>query len=287
MYILSHNGAQNGKACQPSIRAYVALRRTRNNLVSLTPANRHRCTLFCIHHAGGGAAVFRNWPRLLGPSIQVGTVVLPGREALVNQPPLTDFAIAVERICGELVSMVDRPYALFGHSLGATLAFEVTCRLEQSVPHAPSCLVVSGCGPVHLKDVNTRMQSGSADSDLMSSTLADSELVQLLHRMGGTPPEVLRNHEMMQHFLPIIRADSRLQENYRWDGRSRSGCSILVLGGKNDQFAKSEELQEWRALTTGEVVVRTFDGGHFFILSREADACRAIAEFLNERIRER
>lgn len=268
-------------------RAAVGLKLSRNNLVSLTPAISHRCTLFCIHHAGGGAAGFRNWPRLLGPSIQVGTVVLPGREALAHQPPLTDFAIAVGRICTEVQSLVDRPYALFGHSLGAALAFEATCRLEQCGVRAPSCLVVSGCGPVHLKDTCTGIQSGSDDGDGMSSTLSDSQLVHLLRRMGGTPPEVLNNHEMMQHFLPIIRADSRLQENYRWDGQSRIACSILVLGGKTDPFAKSEELGEWRAVTTGGVEVRTFEGGHFFIVSREAEVCGLIAEFLDQNIRER
>jgi medium-chain acyl-[acyl-carrier-protein] hydrolase len=261
------------------------LRRERNNWVSLAPANASRCTLFCIHHAGGGAAGFRNWPRLLGPSVQLGTVVLPGREALFDQRPLADFAMVVKRICSEIQPLTDKPYALFGHSLGAALAFEAACHLEQRAPRAPSCLIVSGRPALHLHDTATDNYSARGAGEPPASTLPDTEFIDLLRRVGGTPSEIFNNPEMMRLFLPVIRADFHLAENYHWDGQSRCACSILVLGGKTDRFARPEELVQWRDLTTGDVTVRTFDGGHFFIASREVEACGAIAAFLDQQIK--
>lgn len=247
----------------------------RKSLVSLAPAEAGGCRLFCIPHAGGGAAVFRNWPRLLGPSVQVGTVLLPGREALRGRRPLVDFAMTVERICSGLQPLTGRPYALFGHSLGAAFAFEVSYRLERRGWRPPSCLIVSGRGALHLPDDDVRT----------FSMLPDDEFIALLRDMGGTPSEILDNPEMRQFLLPLIRADFRLAESYRWGGLSRVSCPILALGGETDPSVKAEDLAGWGALTTGGVTVRTFDGGHFFFTSREAEVCGAIAAFIAQHVR--
>jgi medium-chain acyl-[acyl-carrier-protein] hydrolase len=147
-------------------------------------------------------------------------------------------------------------------------------------------LIVSGRRALHLQDNVTDKHSASCAVERASSTLPDAEFIDLLRRIGGTPREILNNPEMMRLFLPLIRADFRLGENYRWDDQSRSSCSILVLGGKTDPSARPEELSLWCDLTTGDVTVRTFDGGHFFITSREVEACSAIAAFLDQQIRE-
>jgi medium-chain acyl-[acyl-carrier-protein] hydrolase len=261
------------------------LTRLNNNLVSLAAgAAESRCTLFCLHHAGGGAAGFRNWPRLLGPSVQIGTVVLPGREASFGQPPFTDLAKAVTRICDEIQRLTNMPYALFGHSLGAVLAFEIACNLQSAGTTAPSCLIVSGRRALQLQDGAVGGRDSGSARERASSRLPDAEFIDLLRRFGGTPPQILDNPEMMQLFLPVIRADFRLVETYRWDGRSRCTCPILVLAGNTDPYTKPEELAAWQALSTGAVTVRLFDGGHFFIASHEAEVCRAIAQFLGQQI---
>lgn len=234
-----------------------------------------------MHHAGGGAAVFRNWPRLLGSSVQVGTVVLPGREALFAQRPITDFALAVARISEQMQPLTETPYALFGHSLGAALAFETAARLERRGLRAPTCIIVSGRPAPHLQDHGGGQSRGAGRP---FSRLPDREFRDLLRDMGGTSPEVLDNSEMMRALMPLVRADFSLAENYRWDGRSRVSCSILVLGGRADPYARAEELAEWSALTSGRVTVRTFDGGHFFLGSCEAEVCNTIGAFIDRQL---
>jgi len=246
-------------------------------LISLLPAPPGRALLFCLHHSGGGGATFSDWPRRLDHAVQVATVILPGRERLSGEPPATDFDAIVEQVCEEVQGLVaDRPYALFGHSLGAALAFEVGCRLERHETRAPSGLIVSGRGPLHLDG------SGDGDDSQDTSALSDDALVDRLRRMGGTPPEVLANRELLALVLPRLRADFRLGEGYRWDGSTRSRCPTLVLGGTSDPFVPVDRLDRWRDLTTGEVTVRVVDGGHLFVTSRKEEVCRAVGAFLDQ-----
>jgi surfactin synthase thioesterase subunit len=255
----------------------VRSRRDKNRIVSLESRDAGRCALFCFHHAGGGGAVFRSWQRLFGPWIEVVPVVLPGRAGSVSRPPITDFTLAVERICAEIEPLTVGPYALFGHSLGAALAFEVACKLERSATRAPSCIIVSGRGAPHVQN---------ADAEPPSSTLPDSELVAKLSRFGGTPREIIDSPEMLKLLLPIIRADFRLAESYSWDGRSMTTRPLLVLGGMGDRFAGAAELERWRELTSGPATIRMFEGGHFFIATQAADTCAAITTFLERSARE-
>lgn len=213
--------------------------------------------------------------------MQVSTVVLPGRETARAQQPLTDFATAVERLCCELLPITDKPYALFGHSLGALLALEVGCRLEHRGQRPPSCLIVSGRAAPHLPGDDAEESNGGP-----TSTLPDAELVAVLRSMDGTPPELLDNPEMMQFLLPLIRADFRLAESYRWESRSRISCPVLAIGGRADSSAAPDKLNEWCAMTTAGVTVHAFDGGHFFITGCEAEVCCVIGAFLDQHMRE-
>jgi medium-chain acyl-[acyl-carrier-protein] hydrolase len=251
--------------------------RREQSLVSVLPSNGDLCRLFCFHHAGGGGANFRRWPRLIDPLIQVGTVVLPGRERLLGLAPFTDFVTAVEQICNELRRISIKPFALFGHSLGAALAFEVTYRLEQQGSCSPFCLIVSGRGALHLPDSPSNRSGGG---ECPNSALPDAEFISLLEEMGGTPPEILSNSEMLRFLLPVIRADFRLSEDYHWDGKSKVRCPVLVLGGNGDEYAK--ELAAWRDLTTGEVTLHIFDGGHFFTMTKEEEVCKVVANFVQQ-----
>jgi medium-chain acyl-[acyl-carrier-protein] hydrolase len=251
------------------------------SLVSFLRRNAGEYLLFCFHHAGGGASLFRNWPHLLGPAIQVATVQLPGREASFGESPLTDFDLAVERISTEIKSWADRPYALFGHSLGAILAFEIACRFERGGARPPDCLIFSGHPPPQLSDaMSASNETGAHAMQPASSKLPDEEFLDLLRRYGGTPREILDNSEMLNVFLPILRADFSLAEGYRMRKGTRVACPILVLGGRQDSLAKADELPRWGELTNSGVTVRLFDGGHFFIRSHEAEVCDMIADFL-------
>jgi surfactin synthase thioesterase subunit len=206
-------------------------------------------------------------------------VLLPGRESLISQRPLTDFGVAVDRISSEIQPLTDKPYALFGHSLGAALAFEVGCCLERRGVRGPLCLIVSGRGALHRDDRPDSHDTGAGSGP--TSALPDAEFINVLREMGGTPPELLDNSEIMEFLLPVIRADFHLSENYRWDG-SRIGSPLLVLGGASDPSAKASELTEWGALTTAGATVRLFDGGHFFLYHSAVEVCQEIAAFIKD-----
>ncbi len=253
--------------------------RAKPSLVSLARGGAGGRLLFCFHHAGGGAAGFRNWQRLLAPSIQVATVLLPGRESLFGEPPLTDLAAAVERIGAEIAQCADRPYGLFGHSFGAMLAFETARKLECGSGRAPSCLIVSGRRPLNLDSADEDITDAARGA---ASTLGDEAFLALLRRMGGTPPEVLGNPELMALLLPAIRADFRLAEGYHWQENSRVACPILALGGRDDRFAAAGELTRWAGLTATGAATRLFDGGHFFVRTHETEVCREIAAFVQQ-----
>src|SRR5439155_16351561 len=114
--------------------------------------------------------------------------------------------VAVERISSEIQSLTDKPYALFGHSLGAALAFEVGCCLERRGLRGPMCLIVSGRGALH-RDDKGRDDQDTCASRGPTSALPEAEFINVLREMGGTPPEVLNNPEIMKFLLPVIRAD--------------------------------------------------------------------------------
>lgn len=250
-----------------------------NDLIRPCPPSNSHATLFCLHHAGGGGAGFRRWSGWMSSGIQVAPVVLPGREGLSLVPPFTAFRTAVERIAEAMEPATERPYALFGHSLGAVLAFEIACFLEQKGLQGPRCVVVSGRRAPHLPDEHHTDPDGSSPS-VPSSQLPDAEFSELLRSMGGTPREILGNPEMLAFLLPVIRADFRLAEDYKWDGRAKCRCPLLVLGGTEDTYASLDELNAWAKHTAAETSVLRFDGGHFFISSQEAEVCRAISDFV-------
>ena len=249
-----------------------------NKLITTNSSSESRSTLFCLHHAGGGGAGFRRWSRMISPDIQVASVVLPGREGLSHVPPFTDFTIAVQRIAEEMQTFTQRPYALFGHSLGAVLAFETACLLERNGLPGPCCVIVSGRRAPHLRD-----DPGETDAK-PSSELPEAEFIELLENMGGMPKEILNNPEMLEFLLPVIRADFRLAENYSWDGCSKCACPLMVFGGTEDTYASFDELHAWARHSVAKTSVLRFQGGHFFISSQEAEVCRAISGYLYQHL---
>lgn len=230
-----------------------------------------RLNLICFPYAGGGAQLFNNWQRALGAAtdIQVYAVQYPGRGSRVREQPFTDCSAMVRAFLPHLLPVLNKPFALFGHSMGAIIAFHVTRVLQQQHGLKPERLIVSGRHAPHV----------SVDEP-KTYNLPDKEFMEELRRLNGTPAEVLAHPELMQLMLGIIRADFTLTQTYTYEPGPPLACPLSVFGGLGDFDVTREHLEAWCELSSGACMVRMFEGDHFFIQSEEATVVRAIKEQL-------
>lgn len=221
--------------------------------------------LFCFSHAGGGAAAYRLWPRLLGPSIDICAVQLPGRANRLRERPLESMSALVEELREELLPLLDMPFACFGHSMGAIVAAEV-CRSLASHGHpVPQQLIVSGRRPPGMPDPNPPLRH-----------LSDAEFLLEIHRRyAAIPPEVASEPDVLALLLPALRADIAALETHAPGVREPLECPIFAMGGSEDSLTPRSHIEEWAGQTRGEFRLRMFPGGHFYL-----DSCRqaAVAE---------
>ncbi|PUE53050.1 hypothetical protein B9Z45_13205 [Limnohabitans sp. 2KL-17] len=214
--------------------------------------------LFCFSHAGGHPAAYLAWQELLGPRVEVRAVQLPGRAMRFHERSRRHFG----SLCHELVQMIQRhadlPFALFGHSLGALLAFEVA-RACASGPCTPRHLIVSGCSAPRQQPQGRPLHE-----------LDDAALCQELARYHGTPAEVLADRELMQLLLPVVRDDFALVHDYRYRTAARVPLPLTVLAGRDDPAVPAELVPPWAEEAGAGCEVHWFDGGHFFVDSARA-----------------
>src|SRR3954453_11367843 len=225
--------------------------------------------LFCFSHAGGGPAFFRPWSACLQPEIAVRRILLPGREWRLEEPPFRHIADLLDPLCAALEVHLDRPYALFGHSMGAAVAYEVAGRLSAARSQGPACLIVSG-----------RRAPGLPGNDRRLSALPDDEFVSEVARLNGIPPQVLNEPELLTMLLPTLRADYELVETYRPLPGGRLDCPVVAYVSTSDPAVQYAEMLAWRSETTGEFSVRVFRGDHFYLKGGRPDVLNAIREDL-------
>ena len=217
------------------------------------PNPRARLRLFCIAHAGGGASSFRGWADALPAEVEVCPVQLPGRENRVAEPPFDRLEPLVAALCGAVRPYLDLPWALFGHSNGALIGFELARALRaQGLP-----------GIQHL------FASGRRAPDVPSGTpdsrhLPADEFLAGLADLGGISRELLQHREMVELLLPMLRADVSLYETYEFREQPPLDCPITAYGGTEDARVSREALEAWGRHATGPFRVRIFPGGHFF-----------------------
>ncbi|MEP6501831.1 MAG: alpha/beta fold hydrolase [Betaproteobacteria bacterium] len=223
--------------------------------------------LFCFHHAGGSAAAFRLWPWQL-PEFDVCAVQLPGRANRFVEPALTDIGAIVDAFLPELLPLLDRPYLLFGHSMGSAVACALAHRLRAVGAPLPQHLFVSGRQPPHRPFPEWSM-----------SGLSDQAAIEAVQRnFGGLPDEVLAHPELLEMLVPTLRADFAALEAYRSVPESPLPVPIVALGGTEDPCAADDHLQPWQAYTTHPLRVRRVAGNHFYLDARLADVLAVLRD---------
>lgn len=217
-----------------------------------------RLRLLLLAHAGGGASAFRGWADAIdAPEVEVCPVQLPGRENRMREPAYDRLPPLVGALAAALERWRDLPYAVFGHSTGALLGFELARHAARTgVP-----------GPVHL------FASGRRAPDLPSRQrdvhrLPDGELVAELQALGGIPQALLDHPELLQLLLPILRADLALTETYTPTPGATIGIPITACNGDRDDKVTADEARAWGRHTTAAFRERTFPGDHFYLFAR-------------------
>lgn len=223
--------------------------------------------LFCMPHPGSGASAYICWGELLPRRIELAVVQLPGREDRLAEPPFTEWAALVDEVATSLEEHLDRPFALFGHSSGALLAFEVARRLDRTRRVQPTVLIVSGEPAPQLRDPGPPIHD-----------LPDREFLKELRRRGGTPAEVLEDEELMELLVPTLRADLATWETYRFADGEPLDCPVVAFVGDEDRDVPAAAVRGWSEQTRGDFRLRTFGGNHFFLNSSQEQVVVAIAE---------
>ncbi|WP_333767767.1 thioesterase II family protein [Streptomyces sp. IBSBF 2435] len=222
--------------------------------------------LFCLPYAGGSAAAYRGWPALAPGGLQVCPLELPGRGGRIGEPPLSRMRPLADALAGALAPHLDRPYAVFGHSMGGLLAFELARTLRRRELPPPAHLFVSGAAapgtprnrpPIH----------GAPDADVLDE----------LRILGGTPREMLDDEELMALMLPTLRADFSLLETYEYRPEPPLGVPLTVFGGTDDPLVPVRVLDGWRGQSAAGARLRVLPGGHFFVHPAAGEVMAVIA----------
>ena len=209
--------------------------------------------LFCFPYAGGEAQVYRRWTEVLPPEVEVCPVQLPGRGSRLYETPFVRVKPLLDVLASALLPYLDRPFALFGHSMGAILAFELARRLKAEHDLEPQHLFVSG-----------RPAPGVPDPNPPTYSLPEPEFLDELRRLNGTPPEVLEHPELMQLLIPLIRADFELVQTYSYEPGPALDCPISAFGGLQDAEIPQENMEAWHQHTRSYFLRRMLPGDHFF-----------------------
>ncbi|PWJ23318.1 surfactin synthase thioesterase subunit [Branchiibius hedensis] len=208
--------------------------------------------LYCCPWSGAGAGVFRSWPALLGPGVEVVSLAYPGRERRIKEPLCTSVEEIADGIIEEMSEEVDRPFALFGHSLGALVAFECALRLsERGLP--PALLGVSGA-----------VAPGHDHPELAMRHLGDREFIETVRGLQDGRDPALDHPEFVALVAPVLRADIRAAEIYALTVRPPVGCPVVGFAGTDDAAATTADVGAWAFSTTAGFSLVEVDGDHLF-----------------------
>ena len=224
--------------------------------------------LFCFPYAGGGASIYRTWQGELPPEIEVCPIQLPGRENRISEAPFTQFTDLVEALVDVLKPMLDKPFAFYGHSMGAVLAFEVARSLRAQFNLLPVHLFIGASMAPQLPNPFRSLD--------LSSPL---RLTNFLNSLG-TASKVLQNNELKEALLPTIKADFTALEGYLYKENSPLNCPISAFGASKDRFVSQEDMAAWSLHTLSRFHLEAVVGSHLFLESAREQVLQTISREL-------
>jgi medium-chain acyl-[acyl-carrier-protein] hydrolase len=216
--------------------------------------------LVCLPHAGGSASEFRDWrlPERLGA--EVWAVQLPGRENRLTERPFRRASRLAATLADELAPLMTGPFALFGHSMGALLAFELARSLRRADRALPSHMFLSGHRAPHLPPKHEA-----------ASQLPDEEFVARLEQMADGAHSPMRDPELMRMLAPMVRADLELCEEYRYRDEPPLAVPFTCFAANADSEVDPEDVFAWEAHTSRPTRTRLYAGGHLFVRDHAAE----------------
>jgi medium-chain acyl-[acyl-carrier-protein] hydrolase len=233
------------------------------------PRPQARLRLFCFPYAGGGASIFRTWADGLPADVEVCPIQLPGRGTRLGEPLFTQLSPLIQALACALLPLLDKPFAFFGHSLGALVSFELARQLRRQY----------GVQPVHLfASASPAPQLPHRGPPIHTQSKGDF-LAELRH-LNGSPKEVLDHEELMQISLPILRADFAVYETYEYPTEPPLNCTISAFGGLRDRTVSQSNLEAWREQTNVSFSLQMFPGDHFFLNSTQPLLLRVLSQEL-------
>lgn len=230
-----------------------------------------KARLFCFPYSGAAAAIFYPWADVLPPSTEVCPVQLAGHGTRMSEPLASRLAPLVEAVAAGLAPYMDKPFAFFGHSMGALLSFELARHLRRQGQPGPIHFFASGHGAPQLPDRNPPLHQ-----------LPEPELLAKLRELNGTPEEILKHAELRQLLIPILRADFAVCETYVYRPELPLACPISAYGALGDDYVNREELQGWREQTSAAFSIRMFPGDHFYLNTARPYLLQALARELEQ-----
>ncbi|MER5852447.1 alpha/beta fold hydrolase [Streptomyces sp. NPDC002012] len=233
------------------------------------PATEGALRLVCFPHAGGGASSFHSFARALGPQVEVLAVQYPGRQDRRHEPPLPRLSELADRTAQALLaSPGGAPYALFGHSLGALVAYETARRLDRAGATPHRLFVSARCAPT----------TGPGPTDQLAD---DAALLAEVRRLGGG--DALDDPEVQTLALPALRADYQALRSYTWQDGPGLRCPVTAMAGTEDPLCAPGDVTDWLRLSVVPGRSRVFPGGHFYLQDRVTEVARAVMTDLGRR----
>ncbi|MEU1333484.1 alpha/beta fold hydrolase [Streptomyces sp. NPDC005865] len=218
------------------------------------PAEQARARLLCLPHAGGSASFYLRFARAFGPEIDVLTVQYPGRQDRWREPCVDSVTGLADALVDEVLPWADRPLALFGHSMGAMVGYELAVRLQGA-----------GSPPLAVFASARRAPSRPRDNPAPIHLRDDRGLIEELRALSGTDVRVFEDEGLLRRALPALRSDYKAAETYRYVPRPPLSAPIHVIVGSEDGRVTPDEARAWADHTEGGFSMESHPGGHFYL----------------------